>query len=502
MSSQVPAKASAIPSAAVLGSLLASAVLLALLALYQWMELLVLEAGGKLSCSVNATLDCGPVWSSPAAKTIAGLAHMPVAALGLVWGLAATIIVGALLVRAATRPETGRPLTAWIAAARWTALAGVLVSLGLGGVSLSMGVYCPTCLATYALTAAFASAAVMLPGPLKGEGLGAGLGWAVGIALVCYFALLVPASRSPKSADVMGKTALDKVLATPPKAPVASAPASPAATPIASAPASPVASEAPTSPAATPGPATPPPGIPSALTGSEIAELISALPPRGQQILADVILEYSMGTTQVRAPTDKPRFVHGSASAPVSMTEWTDIMCGHCAEFVATLAEVQARLPAGLVRVEPRQFPLDQECNPTMPRSDGTGTRCAAARALVCLEGAGGSVYFDAQHAMFKEQSNLSKARVIEIARGHAFDKRTFDECLASPETDKKIQADIQAALKAGLEGTPHVIMNGKVAPPFGPFLYVFLASQGRLDNPALAMLPKGQPPQPHDHPH
>ncbi len=491
------------PSAPVLGLLLSSAFLLALLALFQWMELLVAEAGGKLSCSVNATLDCGPVWSSTAAKAIAGLARMPVAALGLVWGLAASAVAGVLVIRAATERE----LTPWIAAARWTALAGVLASLGLASVSLTIGVWCPTCLATYALAIAFAGAAVKLPGPIKGESLGAGLGWAVGIAAASYLALLIPASRAPQSVDAMAKAALGKVPAssaspaaspavtTAPASPVASAPATPA--PASPAPATP----APASPApASPAPVAPPPGVPTVLTGTEVAELISALPPRGQQILADVILEYSMGETKKRAATDKPRFVHGSASAPVTMVEWTDVMCGHCAEFIDTLDQVTSRLPAGLVRIEPRQFPLDKECNPSMQHSDGTGTRCAAARALICLEGS--NAFFDAQHAMFKEQSNLSKDRVIAIARGHAFDRRTFDDCLASPETDKKIQADVTAALAADVHGTPHILMNGKISSPFGPFLYVFLASQGRLDHPALAMLPKGQPPKPHDHAH
>ena len=82
----------------------------------------------------------------------------------------------------------------------------------------------------------------------------------------------------------------------------------------------------------------------------------------------------------------KPRFVHGPASAPVTMVEWTDVMCGHCAEFMDTLTEVMARLPAGQVRIEPRQFPLDRECNASMHQSDGTGVRCSAARALVCLD--------------------------------------------------------------------------------------------------------------------
>jgi protein-disulfide isomerase len=213
-----------------------------------------------------------------------------------------------------------------------------------------------------------------------------------------------------------------------------------------------------------------------------------------------VILEYKSGAPVTRPAADKARFVAGPATAPVSMTEWTDIMCGHCAEFVLTLKEIMGRLPPGMVRVEPRQFPLDKECNPTMERSVGDGVRCAAARALVCLEGS--DAFFEAQIAMFKEQSALTKPRVLELARAQAFDKQAFDRCLGAPETQKKIDADIAAAVAAGLHGTPHVLLNGKVAPPFGPFLYLYLAGGGKLEHPALALLPPGKPPEPHDHAH
>lgn len=437
--------------AGILATVLTTAFLAALLALYQWMELLVANAGGSLACSINATIDCGPVWGSKAAKAIGDLAHMPVAALGLVWGLSASALAVVLAVRAATQGV----LAPWIAALRWTGIAGVASVIGLGAVSLSLGVVCPTCLATYALVLVFAFATLKLPGPFRTE-LGKGVGIAAGIAVATYLALLVPASRSPKSSE----SALSKALkAAPTPSPSTSAAAAPSV----------------------PGP------------GSDIiTQMIGSLPPEGKQILADVILEYKESPSFTRG-ADVARFVKGPSTARVELLEWTDVKCGHCAMFLESMDEIMANLPKDVVRIEPRQFPLDKECNSDMSQpSPGDGVRCAGARALICLEGS--EKFFDAQRAIFAEQESLSREKVLALARARAADPKAFDACVKSPDTEKKLQADIALALVAKLQGTPHVLLNGKVALPFPPFLYLFLANGGRLDHPAVAALPPGKP--------
>jgi len=76
------------------------------LSIFQWVELRTVQAGGTAVCSINTTVNCETVWTSPFAQRVSGLTGLPVAALGLVWGLAAAVCAGALLWRA----RSGRPL--------------------------------------------------------------------------------------------------------------------------------------------------------------------------------------------------------------------------------------------------------------------------------------------------------------------------------------------------------------------------------------------------------
>src|SRR5687767_9061603 len=66
------------------------------LSIFQWNELLTLRAGGTTSCGINATVNCETVWNSAFASRMHGLTGLPVAGLGVVWGLVAAVVAGAL----------------------------------------------------------------------------------------------------------------------------------------------------------------------------------------------------------------------------------------------------------------------------------------------------------------------------------------------------------------------------------------------------------------------
>src|SRR5215211_3446360 len=60
-----------------------------LLALFQWMELLVVRAGGSAVCGLSGPVNCQRVWETGFASRVHAALGVPVAGLGLVWGLAA-----------------------------------------------------------------------------------------------------------------------------------------------------------------------------------------------------------------------------------------------------------------------------------------------------------------------------------------------------------------------------------------------------------------------------
>src|SRR5262245_28849400 len=75
----------AVPPRAAVGAtlLLSISLALCLLALFQWMELLVVAKGGSAVCALSAEVNCTTVWSSSLATQVQSLLGIPVAGLGL-----------------------------------------------------------------------------------------------------------------------------------------------------------------------------------------------------------------------------------------------------------------------------------------------------------------------------------------------------------------------------------------------------------------------------------
>lgn len=445
----VPTPNPVVPATPLVGVLVA-AFFASLLGLYQWMELLVASAGGDLSCSISTELDCAPVWGSPFAKAIARATGMPVAAWGVVWGLAAFLAGVLVLVRVLRREESKVVSAAHVV--RLVAVGGLASSLVLAFVSMGMvGVACPTCLFTYALVIGFSIAAFKLPGPRvpPGPELGRAVAQTAGIVLVAYLVLLLPARRTPAAPERMLRDAMAKTAAGRPDSGVADAPHRHS------------------------GP-------------TPVGDFLASLDAQARQLVADALAAYR--AAPARPPARAARFRLGPASAPIALTEWTDIKCGHCASFTAALEEIERQVPAGQLSVEPRQFPLDSECNPSMQRSDLSGVRCAAARALICLEGK--EQFSSVQLALFKEQVELQKPRILELAAPAAGGKEALERCMTSEATNEKLRTDISDAIANQLRGTPLVLINGREATPFPPFVFALIVAGGDPNHAGFDVLP------------
>lgn len=463
----------ATPSAAALATLATTAMAASLLAVFQWVELLVAHNGGALSCAINETFNCAAVWSSPFSKSVHATTGMPIAAWGLVWGLAAF----ALALRLWMGVTAGAMRNVDIHAVRVLAATGVAASLVLGAVSVSLGAFCLTCIATYWLVFVFAFFAWRLPGPLKPDS-GSLVSVALSVAVpvgASFFLLIYPGSKTPSSAALALENVLPKGTETssPPKptTPAAPAPAAHAEHPQ-HAPAQHGAHE----------------GVPRTLDA-----LIESMPRSSWQPMADA-LALLRSRKQVDVSKWPSRFVRGNATAPVQIVEFTDIQCGHCARFVSELHEIERLAPPNSFSLEPRQYPLDSECNPKMPpkATDGSGVRCAAAKALICLEGT--DAFFSAQVEMFDNQRRLTKERVLEISGRASKNPAALTKCMGSAETQTKLEADIEYATAYDLEGTPLVLMNRREIQPIGALIYAMLLARGDLSARPFSKLPPPRP--------
>ncbi|MDY7227227.1 thioredoxin domain-containing protein [Hyalangium rubrum] len=413
------------------------------LALFQWRELLTLRGGGTTVCGVSQTINCETVWNTSFASRVHETLGIPVAGLGLLWGLVATGLAGLYLAWRSSG-HTVRPATNGL---RLTAAAGVLSTVVFAAVSASTGALCPTCLGTYGLVLAFAAVAWRgLPGPvvpLAGE-WGRALKWTVGFAVAGFVALLGPGRATPKLTPA--EEALPQLTAD----------------------------------------------------AGSLEAYLRGLDPREQQMAASALAQYRHDQPlPARAPARR-RF--GSAEAPVKVVEWTDSKCPHCKMLVEAVAALKKRLPEGKLSLEARQYPLDGACNPSIPpqHTDVTGTRCVAAKAQICLENA--PDFWELREKLFQAQAGLNAQKVMEIASSGSMNRSQLEACVNSPDTAVRIQEDVSYAQQHDIHGTPLVVVNGREVPPSVPFLYVLAMVDGDANAPAFKVLPPAPPVQAHAH--
>ncbi|HET7293629.1 MAG TPA: thioredoxin domain-containing protein [Vicinamibacteria bacterium] len=433
------------PGAGALGLLVVLGAASALWSVFLWGELVRARQGGTAFCPMGGDARCFELWDGAFASAVHALTGLPLAGWGVAWGLAAFALPLALLVRLADE----RPSAALVSATRLAGAAAAVAVFVLLGVSATARAFCASCFLYYVLVAGYAGVALVtwrplgLPDPRRGAAL------AAAAMAVAWGALLYPGLATPRSAGDAGRQAL---------------------------------------PAASPASA----GTGDASRDRALVELVGSLPPQLKQTLADALHLYRRSPV---LPTGPARALRGSPSAPVRITEFTDILCGHCAELQATLRDLEGRLPPGSFSVDARQFPLDAACNPAVSRS-GEPVRCAAARAQVCMEGDPSGAEYTKR--LFERQEGLTLEAVVSLAEGLGARGR-LEACMASAETQAKISADSELAMRHGLDGTPLVLVNGRKGVSFAPFLYAMILTGGSPDHPAFASLP---PPNPSAHLH
>jgi len=376
-------------------------------------------------------VNCAKVWNTEFANRVHEFFHMPIAGLGVVWAGAAILLAAGVFLMA-RRGDAG----ALRNAAKLWSWAGLLSIVAFATASMRAGAVCPTCLTTYVLVGVYAFGALkLLPGGAwpKSNELGPAAGWAIAAGALLFI------------------FALPKGLATPSVTTVK-------------------------------------------LDASNLGELSKAFDGMSQQdlLMASVArAQFQLNTAADSAPYPT-RMRLGPANAPVALTEWSDILCGHCRHLEETFEDILKRVPPTAVSIEPRYFPLDGECNPSVTKVQGDGIRCLAAKVQLCLEGT--PQYWPVRRAMFANQEQLSTDTILEIARNHGVDDTNLRVCVESPDTQKKLEDDIAYANEYAIDGTPLLLVNGKMTLPSGPFLMALILAKGDANAPIFQKLPPPPP--------
>lgn len=146
------------------------------------------------------------------------------------------------------------------------------------------------------------------------------------------------------------------------------------------------------------------------------------------------------------ATDDQPS--KGSATAPVTIIEFTDYQCPSCARSQPIIEEVVKEY-GDKVRLVARDFPLDQHT--------------FAAKAAEAAEAAREQgKYWEYVAVLFKNQTALDVAKLKEYATQVGLDRTKFDQALDSGKFADKIQRDLREGDKLGVSSTPTVFINGK----------------------------------------
>jgi protein-disulfide isomerase len=138
----------------------------------------------------------------------------------------------------------------------------------------------------------------------------------------------------------------------------------------------------------------------------------------------------------------------GPTRAKVTIVEFSDFQCPYCAVAVGKLNAALQAYPHD-VRLVFKQFPLDFHSN-------------AAVAAAASLAAQKQGQFWPLHDKMYAEFRHLSRANILEWAKGLGLDAGRFQVDMDSAATKAIIQRDMRDGMRAGVQGTPTVFVNGK----------------------------------------
>jgi protein-disulfide isomerase len=157
----------------------------------------------------------------------------------------------------------------------------------------------------------------------------------------------------------------------------------------------------------------------------------------------------------VAKPVALPDMVLGSASAPITIVEYSSLTCPHCAAFAENVFPMlQTKyIDTGKVRFVSREFPLD--------------FKAAAASMLArCAANGDGAKYFQATTLLFKQQQDLvehTTETLTAIGAKFGMTQAQVEACVKNDTTLDKLQADQNFAFaQLKVEATPTFFINGE----------------------------------------
>ena len=177
------------------------------------------------------------------------------------------------------------------------------------------------------------------------------------------------------------------------------------------------------------------------------------------QAKQDLIAELKKAGPPIRVVMDAPRTAvavtsddpsQGSATAPVTVVEYSDFQCPFCGRVMPTLKELRAKY-GDKMRLVWKDFPLTQ----IHPQA------FVAAQAGNCAREQG--KFWEYHDRLFANQQALQPDLLKKYAAEVGMDAAKFNQCLDSSKYEAKVQDALGAGTKLGITSTPMVYVNGRM---------------------------------------
>ena len=147
--------------------------------------------------------------------------------------------------------------------------------------------------------------------------------------------------------------------------------------------------------------------------------------------------------------------VAGPANAPITLVEYGDFQCPHCARAHHRLTAIQARFGDRL-RLVFRNFPL-AEMHPQAFHAAEAAESVAAS--------AGNEAYWKMHDLLFEHQEDdldaLDDAHLARYAQEAGADPSVVTRDLKADAFDERVRSDFMSGVRSGVNGTPTFFING-----------------------------------------
>jgi len=157
----------------------------------------------------------------------------------------------------------------------------------------------------------------------------------------------------------------------------------------------------------------------------------------------------------VAKPVALPDMALGSATAPITIVEYSSLTCSHCAAFAENVFPMlQSKyIDTGKVRFVSREFPLE--------------SKAAAASMLArCAANGDASKFFDATMMLFRQQQDLiehTTDTLTAVGGKFGMSQAAVENCVKDDAALDKLQADQNFAFgQLKVDATPTFFINGE----------------------------------------